>query len=80
MDLQIVKEFLLWASIINIGVLLFWFLIFVAAADYVYKMHSKFNKITREQFNGIHYAGMLFFKTAVFVFFVIPYIVILIIE
>ncbi|NOR44532.1 MAG: hypothetical protein GQ534_03015 [Candidatus Delongbacteria bacterium] len=80
MDLQIIKEFLLWCSIINIGILSLWFIAFMSAADFIYKMHSKFNKITREQFNGIHYAGMMFFKTAVFVFFVIPYIVILIIE
>ena len=80
MDLQMIKEFLFWCSIINFGVLLIWFITFVSAADYVYKVHSKFNKITREQFNITHYAGMLIYKTLVFVLFVIPYIVIFIIE
>ena len=66
MDLQILKEFLLWCSVINVGILSLWFIAFISAADLVYKVHSKFSKVTREQFNGIHYAAMLFFKTLVF--------------
>lgn len=42
--------------------------------DLVYKMHSKFYHLQREQFDAIHYAGMAFCKICIFTFFVVPYL------
>ena len=73
MTVDILRGALGWCAIINMGVLIFWFLMLVFAHDWVYRMHSKFFKIPVETFNAIHYAGMAIFKIVLFVFNVIPY-------
>ncbi|MCK5491649.1 MAG: hypothetical protein KAJ14_00890, partial [Candidatus Omnitrophica bacterium] len=62
-------------AVINMGLLMFWFLILVYAHDWVYRVHRKWFEIPIETFNSIHYAGMTFFKIAIFVFNIIPYFV-----
>jgi len=79
MTIQIVRELLKWCLIINIGVLFFWFLMFLTLRDWIYCMHSKWFKLTREQFDTIHYALMATFKTLIFVFNAVPYIALCII-
>jgi hypothetical protein len=79
MDLIMLRRFLAWASLINIGLMLWWFLFMVFARDWVYKMHSKWFPMSKDQFNAIHYSGMVFFKILVFVCFLIPYLVLRII-
>jgi len=73
MTVDILRGVLGWCSIINMGVLIFWFLMLVLAHDWVYHMHSKFFKVPVETFDAIHYAGGLFFKLFVFFFNIIPY-------
>ena len=75
MSIDILLSVLGWCAIINMGLLIFWFLILVFAHDWVYRIHSKWFEIPVETFNSIHYAGMTFFKIAIFVLNVIPYFV-----
>lgn len=63
-----------WSIVINIGLLLWWFLWFMFAHDFAYRMHSKWFKIPVEKFNAIHYAGMAFYKVTIIVFNVVPYL------
>ena len=56
------------------GILVWWFLFLTLGHDWVYKMHSKFYHIQREQFDDIHYAGMAFYKICIFTFFIVPYL------
>ena len=74
MTLETVRAMLGWCSAINLGVLMFWFLMLVFAHDFVYRMHGKLFKISKETFTSVQYAGGLFFKAAVFLFNVIPYL------
>ena len=81
MDISIYRviEALGWWLVINIGLLLWWFLAIVLMHDFIYRVHTKWFKISRETFDAIHYAGIAFFKILVFVFNVVPYIVLKII-
>ena len=74
MTVEIICEFLAWCSVINVGLLLFWFLWFTLAHDFVYRIHGKWLKLSVERFDAIHYAGMTFFKICIFLFNVVPYI------
>jgi hypothetical protein len=74
MTLEILKGTLAWSAVLNIVILLWWFLFLTLAHDWVYKMHSKFYRIQREQFDAIHYAGMAFYKICIFTFFIVPYL------
>jgi len=74
MTVKTICEFLAWCSVINVGLLLFWFLWFTLAHDVVYRIHGKWLKLSVERFDAIHYAGMTFFKLCIFLFNVVPYI------
>jgi len=73
MTIDLVRDVLLWCFIINIGILLWWFLFFSLAHDWVYQFHGKWFKLSVEKFDAIHYAAMAFFKICIFVFNIVPY-------
>ena len=79
MTLQTVRAFLLWCSIINMGMLMLWFLMFSLAHDWIHRMHSKWFALSREKFDATHYLAMALFKTAVLMFNIVPYIALLIV-
>lgn len=74
MDLETIRAALGWCTLINWGLLVIWLLFLSFASDFVYNMHSKWIKVSREQFSAIHYGGMAAYKTAVFLFNLVPYI------
>jgi len=47
---------------------------FIFAKGFIYNFHSKMFKLTPEQFDAIHYAGIAFLKVIVIVFNLAPYI------
>ncbi|MCK9491593.1 MAG: hypothetical protein M0Q24_05850 [Sulfurimonas sp.] len=75
MDLILLQSFLLWCSLINISILLIWFAMFVVAHEFIYNLHSRWFKISYEKFDSIHYSAMAFWKLSVFLFNLVPYIV-----
>lgn len=79
MSVEMVRSALLWCLAINMGLLLWWFVMFALAHDWIYRLHGKWFKLTQEQFDAIHYAGMAFFKVCIFIFNIAPYIALLIV-
>jgi len=73
MTIEIIRDVLAWCAVINIGLLLWWFLIFTLAHDWIYRLHSKWFNIPDEKFDAIHYGGMAFFKLGLFMFNLVPY-------
>ena len=73
MTVDMIREALLWCSIINIGLFLWWFLFFTLAHDWIYRFHEKWFKLPVDKFDAIHYAGMAFFKICIFLFNIVPY-------
>jgi len=73
MTIEMARGILGWCSIINMGILIWWFLLFTLAHNLVYKIHSKWFKISVEQFDAVHYAGMVFFKIFIFAVNIVPY-------
>lgn len=72
--LDALRDVLLWCSVINFGLLLWWFLLFITAHDWVYRLHSKWFGIPREQFDMIHYTGMAWYKLGILLFNLVPFI------
>ena len=73
MELEMIRAFFAWCSVINMGLLLWWALFLLLAHDWTYRLHSKWFKISVEQFDTIHYAGIAIFKLGVFMFNLVPY-------
>ncbi|MGW8313530.1 MAG: DUF6868 family protein [Desulfuromonadales bacterium] len=74
MTVDLLRSTLAWSALLNMGILLWWFLFITLAHDWVYRVHSRFLKIPVEQFDTIHYAGMLIYKVVIFTFFIVPYL------
>ena len=74
MTLEVIRDALAWCTVINWAILLWWFLVFSMAHDWMYRFHGKWFKIPVEKFDAIHYAGMALFKTAIFLFNLVPYL------
>jgi hypothetical protein len=53
-----IKDVLLWCLGINYGVLLVWFTVFVHAHEWMYRLHTRWFKLSVETFDALHYAGM----------------------
>lgn len=80
MTLEMLQSVLGWSAIINMAILLWWFLIIMYARDWIYQLHSKFYDITKEHFNLLHYAGIMLYKIAIWLLFIVPYIALRIVQ
>ena len=73
MNLETAREFLLWCTLFNYAALLLWFLAFRLMHDGLYRLHSRWFRISPERFDTLHYAGMAVYKIGVLLFNLIPY-------
>ena len=73
MTVEMIRSALGWCFVINMGLLLWWFFAIVVLHDWVYRWHTKWFKLSVEKFDEIHYAGIAFFKIAIFFFNIVPY-------
>ncbi len=72
MSIELAVQFLLWCTILNYAMLLLWFIFFMSARDFMMRLHGRWFKMTGEQFDAIHYAGMAFYKIGIFLFNLAP--------
>ncbi|HOX22249.1 MAG TPA: hypothetical protein PLL10_02200 [Elusimicrobiales bacterium] len=69
------KIFLLWSAVINTVFLLLWVGLLAARRDFIYEMHSRWFKLTPEQFDAIHYGGIALYKLLTLFFNIVPLLV-----
>jgi hypothetical protein len=75
MTIETICELLAWCTVINFGMLMFWFVILLLARDSIYRLHGNWFKLSRESFDTIHYGGIAFYKICILVFNLFPYLV-----
>lgn len=80
MQIETLRSFLFWCAVINCGVLLTWFAIFVFAHERLYHHHTRWFRINREQFDMLLYILTGVYKIGFILFNVVPYIVLLIVS
>jgi hypothetical protein len=68
------RHVLLWCVAINYAVLLLWFGVFTLAHDWVYRMHTRWFRLSPEMFDALNYAGLAVYKIGILLFFVVPLI------
>ena len=64
-----------WSAVVNMGILIAWWLAFVFAREMIFKMHTRWFKISEERFNEMHYTMMGYYKLAMILLTVVPYLV-----
>jgi hypothetical protein len=80
MNIAILKEFLLWCMLINIGLMVMSFLLIMLCKDWAYSIHSKIFKISKEQFHLCCYCFLGLYKVLIFVFNVVPLLALVVIS
>jgi hypothetical protein len=80
MTVEIIRDVLAWCSVINVGILLFWWLWFMLGHDFMYRLHGKWFKLSVEKFDATHYSLMGFFKIGILLFNIVPYLALRIVE
>jgi hypothetical protein len=75
MTIEVTRNVLLWCTVINYGVLLVWFLVFVFAHDWIQRIHGRWFHLSHDQFDALHYAGMGIFKIGIILFNLVPFVV-----
>ena len=79
MTIAVTRNFLLWCTVINYGILLAWFLFFVFAHDGIQRIHGRWFRLSSDQFDALHYAGMSIFKIGIILFNLVPFVVLCIV-
>lgn len=74
--LEVVAQVLIRCTVIGVVVLLIWSGALALFGDLAYTIHSRIAPMSREQFDVIHYVGILMTKAAVSLLFFFPFIAI----
>lgn len=74
MNLAVVRDILLWCTVINFAVLLSWLLFFVFAHDWIFRLHSRWFRLQVGEFDAIHYASMAIYKLGIILLNLVPYV------
>ena len=72
MNLDTLRDVLLWSVGVNYAILFIWFAVFVFAHDWMYRMHTRWFQLSRRTFDAIHYGGMAVYKVGVLLLNVAP--------
>lgn len=74
------RSILGWSGVINMALLLFMALLFLIAKDFIYTVWGQFFELSEEAYDSFMLNIMAFWKILVFVFFIIPYFAIGIVQ
>jgi len=74
MSIELTRRLLLWCTVINYGVLLIWFVVFVFAHDWIQRLHGRWFRLTSDQFDTLHYGGMAIYKVGILLFNLVPFV------
>jgi hypothetical protein len=75
MNIELTRNFLLWCTVINYGILLMWFLVFTLAHDWMRRLHGRWFRLSDEQFDAFHYVGMSIYKIGILLLNLVPFLV-----
>lgn len=77
-DLNSLREILIWSLVVNYVILLVWFAAIVFARDRVYRLHTRWFQLSRESFDAIHYGGLAVYKIGTLLLNVAPLVGVLV--
>ena len=80
MTLELIRTVLGWCTLINMGFLFVWWGALSFGGDMIIRFRGRFFKLSREQFDAIHYTLMGAYKLAIVLFNAVPWIVLHIVK
>ena len=67
-----IRTVLAWCAGINYAILFIWSGVFVLAHDWIYRVHSRWFKLSVETFDAMHYGGLSVYKIGILLFNLVP--------
>ena len=74
MSIEVVGGVLLWCAIMNFALLAVWSLLFVMPHEWVYRLWSRWFRLSIEQFDAVNFAGIVLYEVGILLFNLIPYV------
>lgn len=74
MSLDTLQSVLGLCALINYGVLMLWFGVFVLAREPLQRLHGRWFRLSSTQFDALHYGAMAAYKLLVLVFNLVPWL------
>ena len=74
MTIEQIREMLGWCTLINIGLMIFSFILLCVMRSFVYRMHTKWFPMSEQTFNAIVYSYLGIYKILVIVFNLVPWL------
>ena len=79
MDIETLRAFFMWCTIINLGLFVLSFVMCAAARDLIFRVHGKWFPMPRETFNVVIYSFFGLYKILIWVFVLVPYLALVIV-
>ncbi len=73
MNFEALCEIFAGMTALNIGILTVWFVMFTLIHEPMYRLHTRWFHLSVEQFDSIHYTGMVYYKIAILLFNFVPF-------
>jgi len=80
MDIEVVRNALLWCTVINYGLLMFWFVLYALPHIWMHRLWGRWFHLTTEQFDAINFAGIVLYKVGIILFNLVPYLALAIVR
>ncbi len=74
MELIALKHILLISTLINYAVVTVWFLAFIYAHEALYRLHTRWFRLSPQDFDKVHYTAMAMYKVGVLLLNLVPLI------
>jgi len=74
MSMEMARNALLWCAVLNYGLVVVWFLLYVLAREWLYRLWGRWFRLTAEQFDTISFAAMALYKVGILLFNLVPYV------
>ncbi len=74
MELTTLKHLLLISTLINYAIVTVWFLVFIYAHEELYLLHTRWFRLSPQDFDKIHYSSMAMYKIGVLLLNLVPLI------
>lgn len=73
-SIAIVRDVLLWCTLLNYGLLIAWGLLLLAPHDWLRRLWGRWLHLSPEVFDAINFGGLTLYKMLIFLLNLIPYI------
>ena len=74
MTIELLRTFFMWCTVLNVGLLTFWTVVWTAFPDLVYRIQKRWFPLSREAYDTFMYGFLGFFKIVVIVFSLVPWL------